>query len=46
MKIKVRNRIFIEKDYLEQLKSVLIDSLKLKNHSHFSEKIQRIFAKK
>lgn len=32
MKIKVRNRAFIEKDYLNQLQSVLTDALKTRNH--------------
>lgn len=46
MKIKVRNRAFIEKDYLDQLKSVLTDSLKTKDHGHMAEKIEKMFAKK
>jgi LysM repeat protein len=32
MKIKVRNRAFIEKNYLNQLESVLTDALKTRNH--------------
>jgi len=45
MKIRVKNRTFIEKDYLDQLKSVLTDSLKTKN-GHMAEKIEKMFAKK
>lgn len=46
MKLKVRNRAFIEKDYLDQLKLVLTDSLKTRNHGHMAEKIEKMFAKK
>jgi LysM repeat protein len=46
MKIRVRNRTFIEKDYLDQLKSVLSDTLKTRNHGHMAEKIEQMFAKK
>lgn len=45
-KIKVRNRKFIEKDYLDQLKSVLKDSLQRHKHGNWSEKIDKLFAKK
>lgn len=45
-KIKVRNRAFIEKDYLNQLQSVLTDALKTRNHGHMAEKIEKMFAKK
>lgn len=45
MKIRVKNRTFIEKDYLDQLKSVLTDSLKTKN-GHMAGKIEKMFAKK
>lgn len=46
MKIKVRNRAFIEKDYLNQLQFVLTDALKTRNHGHMAEKIEQMFAKK
>lgn len=46
MKIKVRNRTFIEKDYLDQLKSVLTDSLKTKDHNRVSDKILKMFVGK
>lgn len=45
MKIKVRNRAFIEKDYLDQLKSVLSDSLKTRDHGDVIAKIQKFFKK-
>lgn len=46
MKIKVRNRHFIEKDYLDQLKSVLKDGLEKRHYGHMSAKIDKMFAKK
>lgn len=46
MKIKVRNRHFIEKDYLDQLKSVLKDGLDKRNHGKMASKIEKIFTKK
>ncbi len=45
-KIKVRNRHFIEKDYLDQLKFVLQDSLEKRNYGKMSAKIEKMFAKK
>ncbi len=45
MKIKVRNRAFIEKDYLDQLKSVLSDSLKIRDHGDAVARIQKFFKK-
>jgi hypothetical protein len=45
-KIKVRNRHFIEKDYLDQLKFVLKDSLEKRNLGKMSAKIEKMFAKK
>lgn len=45
MKIKVRNRAFIEKDYLDQLKSVLSDSLKIRDHGDTIARIQKLFQK-
>lgn len=46
MKIRVRNRHFIEKDYLDQLKSVLKDELTKRNHGKMADKIDKLFAKK
>jgi hypothetical protein len=46
MKIKVRNRHFIEKDYLDQLKSVLKDNLEKRHYGKMSSKIDKMFAKK
>lgn len=46
MKIQVRNRHFIEKDYLDQLKSVLKDGLDKRSHGKMTSKIEKIFAKK
>lgn len=46
MKIKVRNRHFIEKDYLDQLKFVLKDVLEKRHLGHMSAKIDKMFAKK
>lgn len=45
-KIKVRNRHLIEKDYLDQLKFVLKDSLEKRNYGKMSAKIDKMFAKK
>ena len=45
-KIRVRNRVFIEKDYLDQLKSVLTDALKTGKHTHIAEKVEKMLAKK
>lgn len=45
-KIKVRNRHLIEKDYLDQLKFVLQDSLEKRNYGKMSAKIDKMFAKK
>lgn len=45
-KIKVRNRHFIEKEYLDQLKYVLQDSLEKRNYGKMSAKIDKMFAKK
>jgi hypothetical protein len=45
-KIKVRNRNLIEKDYLDQLKFVLKDSLEKRNFGKMSAKIDQLFAKK
>lgn len=44
-KIKVRNRHLIEKDYLDQLKFVLQDSLEKRNYGKMSAKIDKMFAK-
>jgi ethanolamine ammonia-lyase large subunit len=46
MKIKVRNRHFIEKDYLDQLKDVLKDGLDKRRLGRMSWKIDKMFAKK
>lgn len=46
MKIKVRNRHFIEKDYLDQLKTVLKDGLGKRHFGKMTTKIDKIFAKK
>ena len=46
MKIKVRNRHFIEKNYLDQLKSVLNDNLGKRHYGKMSAKIDKMFAKK
>ncbi len=46
MKIKVRNRHFIEKDYLDQLKSVLKDGLEKRHYGRMAGKIDKMFAKK
>jgi len=43
MKIKVRNRHFIEKDYLDQLKSVLKDGLEKRRHGKMAGKISEMF---
>jgi LysM repeat protein len=45
-KMKLRNRKFLEKDYLDQLKTVLQDTLKKRNYWKMSEKIEKMFAKK
>lgn len=45
-KIKVRNRHIIEKDYLDQLKFVLQDTLEKRNYGKMSAKIEKMFAKK
>lgn len=45
-KIKVKNRHFIEKDYLNQLQTVLKDSLEKRHLGHWSGKIDKLFAKK
>ncbi len=46
MKIKVRNRVFIEKNYLNQLQEVLKEGLEERNMGNFSQKIDKLFAKK
>jgi LysM repeat protein len=46
IKIKVRNRHFMEKDYLDQLKSVLKDNLEKRHYGHMAGKIEKMFAKK
>jgi LysM repeat protein len=45
-KIKVRNRHFLEKDYLDQLKFVLKDTLEKRNLGRMSAKIDQLFARK
>lgn len=46
MNLKVRNRVFIEKNYLNQLRDVLQDALKIKHSSHINIEINKLFAKK
>mgnify|MGYP000423258114 FL=1 len=43
MRIKVRNRHFMEKDYLNQLKDVLKDGLETRHHGKMAKKIDEWF---